>query len=242
MIKYNTYGEKNNPTILILTGAGIGPWAYQDIIPLLKQKYFVIIPEFQNEFKDIDITIKELKTKIDNKFNKKIHTLAGLSLGSQIALKFVAQYPNICDNLLLESCAAFPQFISKWIKTSTNLTYPLTKLKWFNKLQAAALYIPKNEYESYNNEIQKLSKNDLVNILTANTNFDVQSLIPLKFQGKVLITYGTKENKLIKTSSKYLMNKFTNAKLIPLNGYHHGELTIKHTHQYFQLINEINNN
>lgn len=242
MIKYNIYGEKTNPTILILTGAGIGTWAYQDIIPLLKQKYFVIIPEFQNGFKNINTTIKELKIEIDNKFNKKIHILAGLSLGSQIALKFVAQYPNICDNLLLESCAVFPQFISKWIKVSTNLTYPLTKLKWFNKLQAAALYIPKNEYKSYNNEIQKLSKNDLINILTANTNFNIQPFIPLKFKGKVLITYGTKENKLIKKSSKYLLKKFTNAELIPLNGYHHGELTIKNPHKYFQLINKINNN
>ena len=45
-------------------------------------------------------------------FKGKIKILAGLSLGSQIALALVANYPEICDDLLLVGCAVFPQYIS----------------------------------------------------------------------------------------------------------------------------------
>lgn len=141
--------------------------------------------------------------------------------------------------MLLESCAAFPQSISKLIKPLTNLSFSLTRFKCFNKLQTSALHLPSNEYESYNQEIKNMSKQTLINILIANTTFNVKSFIPINFQGKTFIVYGTKEKRIIVKSSHYLAKKLANAKIIPLKNYHHGELTLKHPLKFSNIINML---
>lgn len=47
----------------------------------------------------------------------------------------------------------------------------------------------------YNQEVKKMSEQALVNILSANTSFNIQKIIPIKFKGKATIVYGTKEKK-----------------------------------------------
>ena len=98
-------------------------------------------------------------------------------------------------------------------------------------------------YQPYNQEVKNMSEQTLVNMLSANTAFDIQRFIPIKFKGKVIIAYGTKEEKLIIKSSNYLSEKFANSKLIPLKNYYHGELTLNHPDRFFQIINsfQINN-
>lgn len=91
--------------------------------------FYVIIPDVLTNFTTLDNAVHQLYELINIKFNGKIKTLAGLSIGAQIALKLISEYPNVCDDLLLESCAAFPQSISKLIKPLTNLSYPLTRFK-----------------------------------------------------------------------------------------------------------------
>lgn len=47
----------------------------------------------------------------------------------------------------------------------------------------------------YNQEVKKMSEQALVNILSANTSFNIQKIIPIKFKGKATIVYETKEKK-----------------------------------------------
>lgn len=239
MITYQSYGNPNNPILCLLPGAGLGTWAYKQIIPLVKKNFYVIIPNVLSNFITINDAVYQLHELVTKKFNGKIQILAGLSIGAQISLKLVATYPNICNKLLLESCAAFPQPISKLIKPLTNLSYPLTRLSCFNKLQAAALHLPSNEYKFYNQEVKKISKQTLINTLVANTNFNVKNFIPINFKGKTFIIYGTKEKNLIIKSSYYLVQKIVNAEIIPLKNYHHGELTLKHPFKFSKIINKL---
>ena len=239
MITYQSYGNPNNPILCLLPGAGLGTWAYKQIIPLVKKNFYVIIPNVLSNFITINDAVYQLHELVTKKFNGKIQVLAGLSSGAQIALKLITISPNICNELLLESCAAFPQSISKLIKPLTNLSFPLTRFKCFNKLQAFALHLPSNEYESYNQEIKNMSKQTLINILIANTTFNVKSFIPINFQGKTFIVYGTKEKRIIVKSSHYLAKKLANAKIIPLKNYHHGELTLKHPLKFSNIINML---
>lgn len=179
-----------------------------------------------SNFKTINNAVYQLHELIDMEFKSKIKILAGLSLGSQIALALVAKYPAICDDLLLESCAVFPQSISKLIKPFTKLSYPLTHFNWFNKLQAMTLHLPPKMDCFYNQGVKAMSEQTLVNMLSANTTFNIQNLIPINFKGKIIIAYGTKEEKLIIKSSNFLSKEFINSRIIPLKNYHHGELTL----------------
>lgn len=174
-------------------------------------------------------------------FKGKIKILAGLSLSSQIALALAAKYPAICDDLLLKSCAVFPQSISKLIKPFTKLSYPLTRFNWFNKLQAMTLHLPPKMDRFYNQEVKAMSEQTLVNMLSANTAFNIQNLITINFKGKVIIAYGTKEERLIIKSSKFLSKEFINSRIIPLKNYRHGELTLSHPDRFCQIINSFQN-
>ena len=42
----------------------------------------------------------------------------------------------------------------------------------------------------YNQEVKAMSEQALVNMLSANTAFNIQNLIPINFKGKVIIAYG----------------------------------------------------
>lgn len=237
MLRCKSYGDSKKPVLCLLPGAGLGAWVYNQVIPLVTSKFYVIIPDVLSNFTTMDNAVNQLHNLIITQFNGKIKTLAGLSIGSQIALKLVAEYPTLCDNLLLESCAVFPQAIGNLIKPFTKLSYPLTRFNWFNKLQAAALHLPPSQYQSYNQEIKNISEQTLINMLSANTSFDIKKLGPIKFKGKTIIVYGTKEKRLIMRSSNYLSKKFTNSTVIPLKDYYHGELTLNHPNKFFKIIN-----
>ncbi|MFK5675556.1 alpha/beta fold hydrolase [Ligilactobacillus sp. LYQ60] len=241
MITYQAYGNSKKPVLCLLPGAGLGAWAYQQIIPLISKNFYIIIPDVLPNFTTMTDASQQLHELITAKFQGHIQTLAGLSIGAQIALNLISSYPTICTNLLLESCAAFPQPIHKVIKPLTSLSYSLTRFTQFNRLQAAALHLPSNEYSSYDQEVKSISKQTLINTLTANTTFDARKLIPIDFNGKTFIVYGTSEKKIIIKSSHYLLKNFRNAKIIPLTNYYHGELTLTHPVEFTQMINKLNN-
>lgn len=234
---YKGYGNPEKPILCLLPGAGLGAWAYKQIIPLVTSQFYVIVPDILPNFTTLVTAVAQLHGLIVAQFKGKIKTLAGLSIGAQIALKLVAAFPMICDNLLLESCAVFPQLISKLIKPFTKLSYPLTRFNWFNKLQAAALHLPSIQYQSYNQEIKNISEQTLINTLSANTTFNIKKLDPITFKGKTIIVYGTKERRLIIKSSNYLANEFKNSQIIPLKNYYHGELTLRHPAEFSKIIN-----
>ena len=158
MLTYKSYGNSEKPVLCLLPGAGLGAWAYNQVIPLITKNFYVIIPDVLSNFKTIDNAIYQLHELIAMEFKGKIKILAGLSLGSQIALALAAKYPAICDDLLLESCAVFPQSISKLIKPFTKLSYPLTRFNWFNKLQAMTLHLPPKMDRFYNQEVKAMSE------------------------------------------------------------------------------------
>lgn len=234
-LNYYTYGNSNNPILLIIPGAGIGSWGYKSLIAMAQADYYLVIIDLTTSFTSINQVTHQLQNIINTKFNGQVKTIAGLSIGSQIALRLIADDPHICNHLLLESCATFPQSIAKLVPLMVNLSYPLTRFNWFNKLQASTLRLPLDEYHCYYQEIAKMTKETLLDILTANTNFDARTL-PLKFKGKMIITYGTKENQLMIKSGHYLSKKFSNARVLPFKNYYHGELTLRHPATLFKLI------
>ena len=120
MLTYKSYGDSEKPVLCLLPGAGLGVWAYKQIIPLVTKNFYTIIPDILSNFKTIDDAIYQLHELISIKFNRKIKILAGLSLGSQIALALVAKYPAICDDffrnfLIIFNYKNFSHFCSPFL-------------------------------------------------------------------------------------------------------------------------------
>ena len=71
MLTYKSYGNSEKPVLCLLPGAGLGAWAYNQVIPLITKKFYVIIPDVLSNFKTIDNAIYQLHELIAMEFNGK---------------------------------------------------------------------------------------------------------------------------------------------------------------------------
>lgn len=98
MLYYDEYGSKENPTILLLHGAGAldifcGQYCFSD-------KYHLVVPHLAGagkaaaEIYEPEKTVEELFTLIKTLHKKQIGII-GHSLGAQIAILLVSKRPEL---------------------------------------------------------------------------------------------------------------------------------------------------
>ena len=74
----------------------------------------------------------------------------GLSLGGQIAVEMLSQRPDICRYALIDSALVKPMKLTHaLIEPTFGMSYGLIKQKWFAKLQAGFLGVPKAMFDDY---------------------------------------------------------------------------------------------
>jgi pimeloyl-ACP methyl ester carboxylesterase len=85
---FREFGDKTQPTIILLHGGGLSWWAFTDIIPLLKDKYHVVTPvidghgdDGKTTFMSIQESAQKIVQYIDANFKGNVLALCGLSLG-----------------------------------------------------------------------------------------------------------------------------------------------------------------
>ena len=109
MLYYDEYGNKENPTILLLHGAGAldtfcGQYCFAD-------KYHLVVPHLAGagkaaaEIYEPEQTVEELLTLIKSLHKKRIGVI-GHSLGGQIAIMLVSKQPELFN---------FAVFLSAWV-------------------------------------------------------------------------------------------------------------------------------
>lgn len=139
---YDEYGDKNNPTILLLHGAGAldtfsGQYGFFD-------QYHLIVPHLPGAGKAVHKAyepkkvIKELIALIESEFlHKGKIGVIGHSLGGQIAVMLVSRRPELFQ---------FAVFLSAWVNPSpktvqtycalAGLSVKMLHWKWLVRLQA----------------------------------------------------------------------------------------------------------
>ena len=114
MLYYDEYGNNENPTILLLHGAGAldtfcGQYCFSD-------KYHLVVPHLAGagkaagEIYEPQKTVEELFTLIKALHKKRIGVISH-SLGGQIAIMLVSKQPELFD---------FAVFLSAWVNPKPN--------------------------------------------------------------------------------------------------------------------------
>lgn len=109
MIYYDEYGNRNNPTILMLHGAGaLDTFSHQYCF---SDQYHLIVPHLPGAGKAADIVYEPEKTKQDlyeliTGLHKEEIGVIGHSLGGQIAVMLVSERPELFS---------FAVFLSAWV-------------------------------------------------------------------------------------------------------------------------------
>lgn len=236
------YGNQNPETIILLHGGGLSWWNYRDAAQYLSEQYHVVLPILDGHadsdapFTSIDDNATRIIAHIDQYFGGKVLAICGLSLGGQIAVEMLTQRPEICRFALLESTLVKPSKLTyALIKPTFGMSYGLIKQKWFSKMQAAYLGIPKKLFNDYFRDTCKISKEDMIAFLESNSAYSIKPALR-DAQAKVHIVFGSKEQTSIRTSGKLLNHTILGSTLQILPGYTHGDLSLNHPQAYAQML------
>ncbi len=241
-MQYVEYGAHNLQTVILLHGGGLSWWNYRDVAQLLSDRFRVILPILDGHadsdapFTSIDDNAARIIAYIDQHFGGKVLAVGGLSLGGQIAVEMLTQRPDICRFALLESTLVKPsRLIHALIKPIFGMSYGLIRQKWFAKMQAAYLGIPKKLFGDYFRDTCMISKEDMIAFLESNSAYSIKPALR-DAQAKVHIVFGSKEQSSIRTSGKLLNHTIPDSTLEVLPGYPHGDLSLNHPDQYALIL------
>ena len=237
-------GKENNDIVLLLHGGGLSWWNYREAAKLLEKDYHVVLPvldghaESDAPFTSIEDNAAGLISYIDAYFGGQVAVLGGLSLGGQIALEMLNQRPDICRFALIESALVKPSKVTcGLIGPVFGMSYGLIKQRWFAKMQADYLGIPKELFEDYYRDTCAITKADMIAFLKANCVYEAKNGLG-KTTAKVKIVAGSREQKGILDSAKLLQSTIPNSQMEILPNLRHGDLSIHCPEQYAQMLRE----
>ena len=151
-------------------------------------------------------------------------------------MEMLTQRSDICRFALLESVLVKPSKLTHaLIKPTFGMSYGLIKQKWFAKLQAAYLGIPRKLFDDYYRDTCKITKEDMIAFLKANCGYSVKPALG-NTKAKVHIIFGSKEQASICTSGNLLNRMLSDSTLEVLPGYRHGDLSLNHPQAYAQML------
>ena len=238
------FGQQNPDVVMLLHGGGLSWWNFQEVAELLAERYHVVLPVLDGHadsdapFTTIEDNANRLISYIDTHFDGQVLAIGGLSLGGQIAVEILSQHPNICRYALIESALVKPMKLTHaLIEPTFGMSYGLIKQKWFAKLQADYLGIPKALFDDYYRDTCKISKADMIAFLKANSIYTIKPGLS-ETTAKVKIVAGSKEQKNIRDSAKMLHVAIPGSSLEILPGLCHGDLSLNKPEQYAKILTD----
>ena len=238
------FGKQNPNTVLLLHGGGLSWWNYREVAKLLEKDYRVILPVLDGHgdsgvpFTSIEDNAARLISYIDDRFSGQVMAMGGLSLGGQIAVEMLSQRPDICRYALLESALVKPmKLTASLIGPTFGMSYGLIRQKWFAKMQAGYLGIPRALFDDYFRDTCKIRKADMIAFLKANSIYTIKPSLS-ETTARVKIVAGSKEQKNIRDSAKLLHSAIPGSQLELLPGLRHGDLSINNPEQYAKILTD----
>ena len=106
----DTYGDPNNPSIMLLHGAmALDTFANQ--YEFLSKKFFVVVPHLPGAGEAVDmlydpVTLQSKLIQLISDLQAKPITIMGHSIGGQLAVMLVANHPHLFNKAI---------FLSPWV-------------------------------------------------------------------------------------------------------------------------------
>ena len=238
------YGKQNQDTILLLHGGGLSWWNYREEAGLFEEQYHVVLPVLDGHagsdapFTTIEDNADRLISYIDTRFGGQVLAIGGLSLGGQIAVEMLSRRPDICRYALIESALVRPMKLTAMLIPLTfGMSYGLIGQKWFARMQADYLGIPRALFDDYFRDTCRISKADMIAFLKANSLYTIKPGLS-QTRARVKIVAGSREQKNIRDSAAMLNRTIRGSSMELLPGLRHGDLSINHPERYVQMLTE----
>ena len=236
------FGKQNPNVIMLLHGGGLSWWNFREVAVRLAEQYHVVLPVLDGHadsdapFTTIEDNANRLISYIDTHFGGQVLAIGGLSLGGQLAVEMLSQRPDICRYALIESALVKPSKLTHaLIEPTFGMSYGLIKQKWFAKLQADFLGIPRALFVDYYRDTCAISKADMIAFLKANSMYTVKPSLS-ETTAKVMIVEGSREQKSIRDSAELIHKAIPGSSMEILPGLRHGDLSLNNPEQYAKIL------
>ena len=244
-MKIIEYGKQNRDIIMLLHGGGLSWWNYRAEAEILKDHYHVVLPildghaDSDADFVSIDKNASRLISFIDSEYGGSILLIGGLSLGAQVLVEMLTQRNNICRYAVIESASVIPsKMTNALIGPTFASSYGLIQKKWFTKTQFRYLRIREDLFEDYYRDTSKISKNNMIAFLKANTAYKIKPELR-ENHIHIRIIVGGNEQKSILRSAQLLHEMLPESILDIKAGLYHGEYSINHPEKYVKELLEM---
>lgn len=105
-MRFNTFGDINNPVIIMLSGSFCPGKSMEEIYTILKEDFYIIAPDYNGHYENGGTfttrynEAKEIKEYILNQEIKTIKLIYGQSMGTEIGMELLKQLKN--ENINVE--------------------------------------------------------------------------------------------------------------------------------------------
>lgn len=219
------YGREKKETILLLHGGGAGAWMWKKVIPLLSD-FHCLVPDLPEHDHSADVrpfTFSKASELMMNVITEKSHGgsahLVGLSLGAQLGVQMLSDFPKIIKSAFLSSPMLKPVFgsnlgfynedVLRWLHRI--FMQPLKNWDWWIQLNMKySAGIPQEFFPDFKRGFQIMSEDAFARIMTAGMGFRLPAGLE-RIITRTLVTVGNREYRAMKESAKMLAAVLHNA-------------------------------
>jgi len=221
------FGANQPSSIVFLHGGGLSGWMWERQVKALSD-FHCLVPDLpeqgkSKEFKPFSIknSAQQISELIKNKAHGGKAHVVGHSLGAQIVVQLLSMSPEVVDRAIVNSALLrrIP-ILNGLIRPTVRLTLPLTKVKWFAKIQAKYLSVPAADFSKYYYDSKSLTDELLEKLLRENMNFSIPEGLEY-CTVPTLILAGQKERGIMRNSAKDLVSVMPNSQGYLVQGVGH---------------------
>ena len=153
-------------------------------------------------------------------------------------MEMLSRRPDICLYALIESALGKPmKLTAALIPPAFGMSYGLIGQRWFAKLQADYLGIPRELFDDYFRDTCRISRANMIAFLKANSLYTIKPGLS-ETRAKVKIVAGAREQKNIRDSAAMLNRTIPESSMEILPGLRHGDLSINHPQRYARMLTD----
>ena len=214
---FNTYGKKENPSMLLIPGLGVSFEIFLPLIELMKDKYYIVAVGIDgfligeaSHFTSVNDQAGQTISYVQGNLNGHLDVAYGLSLGGKILSRIMERNEILVDHAIMDAAPLLP--LPKW---------SVDPLRYYQSLNVWTCYhwtgFWKFVFHSHYFDVLLDGYKDVY------TN-KLQSI-----QGAhIYYWYGTKEAFVAKPQAEYLLKLFPDAHIEIFPKMNHGQLLIDH--------------
>lgn len=157
-------GTADAPSIIFLHAIGTSGWMWHRQLAALHD-FHCLVPDLpghgqsaQRSWVSLAATATAIAEVIRSRTAHGQAHIVGLSLGSYVGLQLMSDMPDVVDHVVLSGLNVLPLPHLFWMNVLGVILLPFIKTGTMTRLNATALRVPDDQYASYHQAVQQMSR------------------------------------------------------------------------------------